>query len=103
MGNSTQTEIFLLYVKAPGNPFCRGRPSTIDLLVLTNSDQLLLIMKNVFFFFTQPSILKRRPSVLSISFLLVRILRMAPKVTKAKCLSFCHWCFPKKIVNVNTA
>jgi hypothetical protein len=32
------------------NPFLRGRISTVDLLVVTCSDQLLLILENIFIF-----------------------------------------------------
>ncbi len=44
-----------------GNPYSRKRISTVDLLVLTSSDQLLFIWKPYFFsfFFKQPSIMRR--------------------------------------------
>jgi hypothetical protein len=39
----------------------------IDLLVLTSIDQLFLVLKIYFYFFTKPSVLMRRPNVLSFS------------------------------------
>jgi hypothetical protein len=41
----------------PRNPYLRERPTTVELLVLTTSDQLLLIMKIYFLFFTRRNFL----------------------------------------------
>ncbi len=49
-----------------GNPYWRGRISTVDLLVLTSSDQLLLMLK--LYIFTKWHNLMRRSTVLNISF-----------------------------------
>jgi hypothetical protein len=51
---------------SPANPNRRGRVSTVDLLVLTSSDQLLLILKMYFSFFTKQPILIRRSTVLNL-------------------------------------
>ncbi len=48
----------------PGKPYWRGRISTIDLLVLTSLDQLLLILKILFIFFTKQASSMRRSTVL---------------------------------------
>jgi hypothetical protein len=47
-----------------GNPYGRERLVTVDLLVLTNLDQLLLIVK--LYFFTKQAALMRRSTVLSL-------------------------------------
>jgi len=47
-----------------GNPYRRGRISTVDLLILAISDQLLLILKNILFFNTKQAIIMRRSTVL---------------------------------------
>jgi hypothetical protein len=39
----------------PGNPYCMGRISTVNLLALTSSDQLLFILKISFFLFYKTS------------------------------------------------
>jgi hypothetical protein len=60
-------EFFLFYdttyVEKPGNPYHRGRISTVDLLAQVSSDQHLFILKTILFFTKQP-ILTRRSSVL---------------------------------------
>ncbi len=33
-----------------GNPYWNGRACTVDLLVLTSSEQLLLVLKNILYF-----------------------------------------------------
>ncbi len=38
--------------RRPGNPYWRSKISTVDLLVLTSSDQLLLIQEKILFFKT---------------------------------------------------
>jgi len=53
-----------LSTKKPGNPHRRGRPSTFDLLVLTNLRQLLFLLKILFTFFTKQATLIRRLVVL---------------------------------------
>jgi hypothetical protein len=50
----------------PGNANWKGRFNTIDLLVLTRSDQLTFMMKLYFSLFTKRVILMRRSSVLSL-------------------------------------
>jgi hypothetical protein len=52
----------------PGNPYRRVRNSTIELLVLTSSNQLLLLLKVYFSFFTKQAILTRRSTVPSLPF-----------------------------------
>jgi hypothetical protein len=47
-----------------GNPNWRGRLTTVVLLVLTSLDQLLLLLKILFIFFTKQSNLMRRSTVL---------------------------------------
>ncbi len=47
-----------------GNPLLRGQLSTVDLLVLTCSCQLLLLLKIYLLFFTKQAILTRGPTVL---------------------------------------
>ncbi len=37
----------------PGSPYWRENISTIDFLVLTSSDQLFLMLKNIFFSYLQ--------------------------------------------------
>jgi hypothetical protein len=44
----------------PGNPYLKERISTIDLLVLTGSDQLLLILKNIIFLLCKTSYLNEK-------------------------------------------
>jgi hypothetical protein len=50
------------------NPYARGWISTVDLLELTSSDELPIILKmHIFsFFFTKTSYLMRRSTVLSL-------------------------------------
>ncbi len=48
----------------PGKPYWRGRLSTIDLLVLTSLDQVLLYCNYYLTFFTKHSTLMRRSTVL---------------------------------------
>jgi len=50
----------------PGNSHWRGRLSTVDLLVLTRLDQLLLKLPTTFTFLTKQATLMRRSSVLSL-------------------------------------
>ncbi len=59
-------EEYNLQVKA-GKSHWRGRLSTVDLLVLTSSNQLLLILKLLFTFFTKDATLMRRSTVLSLN------------------------------------
>ncbi len=54
----------------PGNPCWRGWLSTVDFLVLSSLDQVLLILKTSFLF-TKQADLRRRSSVLSLSLQLV--------------------------------
>ncbi len=54
----------------PGNPYIRERLSTVDLLVLTSLDLLLLISRTLFFF-TKHGDLIRRSTVLSLPLRLV--------------------------------
>jgi hypothetical protein len=54
----------------PGNPYIRERLSTVDLLVLTSLDLLLLISRTLFFF-TKHGDLIRRSTVLSLPLQLV--------------------------------
>ncbi len=49
-----------------GNPNWRGRLSTVDLLVLTNIDQVLLKLKTLFTFLLKQPILMRRSTALSL-------------------------------------
>jgi hypothetical protein len=44
----------------PGNPYRRGRVSTIDLLALTNQDQMLFYTKKTFFSYAQQAVLTVR-------------------------------------------
>ncbi len=62
--------VIILGVRA-GNPYCRGRLSTVDLLVLTGSNHLDLEMKMYFTFFTKQATLTRRSTVLSFPLQLV--------------------------------
>ncbi len=55
----------------PRNPYGRGRLGTVDLLVQTSIDPLLLILKILFTFFTKQATLMRRSIVLSVPFQLV--------------------------------
>ncbi len=48
------------------NPRWRGRLSTVDLLVLTSLDQLLLMMQTLFTFFTKQATLMRNLTMLSL-------------------------------------
>ncbi len=49
-----------------GNPKWRGRLSTLDLLVLTTLDEVLLILQTLFTFFTKQATLMRRCTVVSL-------------------------------------
>jgi len=49
-----------------GEPFLKVRLSTVDLLVLTSSDLLLLILKTFLTFFAKQATLMRRSTVLSL-------------------------------------
>jgi hypothetical protein len=53
-----------LMILMPGNPYLRERLSTLDLLVVTSLDNLLLILKTFFYFFTKQATLLRRSTVL---------------------------------------
>jgi hypothetical protein len=53
-------------IEQPGNPYWRGRLSTVDLLVLTSLNNMVLIMKILFTFVTKQAILERRSTVLSL-------------------------------------
>jgi hypothetical protein len=59
---------FLQYPEAE-SPYLRGRMSTVDLLVLTNSDLLVLILKRYIFFLQKEVILMGRSAVLSLPLL----------------------------------
>ncbi len=48
------------------NPYRRGILSTVDLLVLTSLDKLILILKIIFLFFTKQASLIRRSTALSL-------------------------------------
>ena len=50
----------------PGKSNWRGRLSTVDLLVLTSLDQLLLTLKVLFTFFTKQPTIMRRSTVLKL-------------------------------------
>jgi hypothetical protein len=49
-----------------GNSYRRGRLSTVDLLVLTRVDQLVVILNIIFNFVRKQATLTRRSSVLSL-------------------------------------
>jgi hypothetical protein len=53
-----------LYTVRPGNPYRRGRISTLELLVQASLDHLLFILK--LYIFTKQPILMRRSTVLSL-------------------------------------
>jgi hypothetical protein len=50
----------------PGNPYWRGRISTVNLFVLTSLYQLIFVLKILLTFFTKWAILKRRSTALSL-------------------------------------
>ncbi len=56
---------------APGKPHWRGWLSTVDHLVATSLDQLLLILQTLFTFFTKQVNSIRRPTVLNLPLQLV--------------------------------
>jgi hypothetical protein len=60
----------VITIAYPRNPYWRGSLSTVDLLVLTSSDQLLL-NENIIYFYTKEVTSMRRWTVLSLSPLLV--------------------------------
>jgi hypothetical protein len=63
LSNSVQSKSLV----EPGNSYCRGRLSTIDLLVLTSLIQLLFLLKmSLKVFIIQPN-LTRSPTVLRLS------------------------------------
>ena len=65
-----------------GKPKRRGRPSTVDLLVLTSFYQVLIILKILFSFFTKQDNLMRRLTVLSLPPQLVfPVLTLKPYLT----------------------
>ncbi len=53
------------------NSYCRGRLSTVDLLVLTSSDQLTFMLKILFTCAAKQATLMRRSTVLSLPLQLV--------------------------------
>jgi len=55
----------------PGNPHRKERLSTIDLFVLTGSDQLIFVMKILFTFVTKQAALLKRTTLLSLPLQLV--------------------------------
>jgi hypothetical protein len=55
----------------PGNPYWRGRLSTVDLLALTSLDQLLFIMQTLCTFLQNKATLMRRSTVPSLPLQLV--------------------------------
>ncbi len=70
LSNSVQSKSLV----EPGNSCCRGRLSTIDLLVLTSLNQLLFLLKmSLKVFITQPN-LTRSSNVLSLSLQLMFLL-----------------------------
>jgi hypothetical protein len=55
-------------IEAPaGKPYWRGKLSTVDLLALTSSYQLLLIMQTSFTFYIKQAALMRRSTVMSLT------------------------------------
>jgi hypothetical protein len=54
---------------ASGNPYWRGSLSTVDLLVITNLDQLLLIMQTFFYFLSKRALIIGRSTVLNLPLL----------------------------------
>ncbi len=62
-----QQAVFSICLLCPGNPYWRDRLSTDDLLVLTNLDELLLIMQTLFTFYNS----MRRSTELSLPLQLV--------------------------------
>ncbi len=67
---SWSTTITILIVRS-GKSYWRGRLSTVYLLVQASLDQLLLILKVLFTFFTKQAILTRRSTVVSLPLQLV--------------------------------
>ena len=59
-------EVFEKLMFNPEKPYWRGRLCTVDLLVLTNLDRLLVMLKILFAFFTKQATLMRRSVVLSL-------------------------------------
>ncbi len=55
---------YILACYSPWNPYWKGRLSTIDLLVLTSFDQLLVLLKILFTYLTKQLTLMRRSTVL---------------------------------------
>jgi hypothetical protein len=53
-------------IHKPGKPSWRERLCTVNLLVLTNLDHLLFILKTLFTFFREQASLMRRSTVLSL-------------------------------------
>jgi hypothetical protein len=77
-----------------GNPYWRGRLNTVDLLVLTSLDQLLLKLKILFTLLTKWAILTRRSTVLSIPLQLVfPVLMLA--LNKTLFLKMCYHITPQ--------
>jgi len=64
--NAITQKLIIEHQMLPGNPYSRGRISTIDLLVLNSLDRLLLY--RFFFIFTKRIILTRRSTVLRLPF-----------------------------------
>ncbi len=58
--------MFNIVIPRKGNPYWRGRLSTVDLLLLTSLDQLSLIQQSLFTFFAKQPTLMRRSTVLSL-------------------------------------
>jgi hypothetical protein len=54
-----------------GDPYCRGRLSMVDLLVLTSLDQLIFVLKILFTLVSKQATLMRRSAVLSLPLQLV--------------------------------
>jgi hypothetical protein len=54
------------------------RVSTIDLLIQSGSEQLILMLNNIFFFFPTQAILKRSSTVLSLPLQLGFLLKPIP-------------------------
>jgi hypothetical protein len=56
----------LMKTALAGKPNCRGRLSTVDLLVITSSDQVLFRLKILISLFTKQATLLRWSTVLSL-------------------------------------
>ncbi len=86
----------------PEKPYWRERLSTVDLLLLTSSDQPLLKLKVLFTFVTKQAILKRRSTVQSLPFqfvfpgLSIHILPYPTQTLSLKDIKFCPRWFTRR-------